>query len=31
MLLGALVDSCEFGVRGRDVCVEMQKLAREIA
>ena len=31
MLLGALVDSCEFSVRGRDVCVEMQKLAREIA
>jgi len=30
MLLGALVDSCEFSVRGRDVCVEMQKLAREI-
>jgi len=31
MLLGALVDSCEFSVRGRDLCVEMQKLAREIA
>jgi hypothetical protein len=31
MLLGALVDSCEFSVRGRDACVEMQKLAREIA
>ena len=31
MLLGALVDSCEFSVRGGDVCVEMQKLAREIA
>lgn len=31
MLLGALVDSCEFTVRGREACVEMQKLAREIA
>jgi tRNA U54 and U55 pseudouridine synthase Pus10 len=31
MLLGALVDSCVFGVRGREACVEMQKLAREIA
>jgi len=31
MLLGALVDSCEFSVSGRDLCVEMQKLAREIA
>jgi hypothetical protein len=31
MLLGALVDSYEFSVRGRDACVEMQKLAREIA
>src|SRR5690349_14348374 len=31
MLLGALVDSCEFSVRGHDLCVEMQKLAREIA
>jgi serine/threonine-protein kinase RsbW len=31
MLLGALVDSCEFSTRGHDVCVEMQKLAREIA
>ncbi len=30
MLLGALVDSCEFSVHGRDLCVEMQKLAREI-
>jgi len=31
MLLGALVDSCEFSRRGQDVCVEMHKLAREIA
>jgi hypothetical protein len=30
MLLGALVDSCVFSVRGREACVEMQKLAREI-
>jgi hypothetical protein len=30
LLLGALVDSCAFSVRGRDACVEMQKLAREI-
>src|SRR3954447_4262949 len=27
MLLGALVDSCVFSVRGREACVEMQKLA----
>ena len=31
MLLGALVDSCVFTVRGHEACVEMQKLAREIA
>jgi hypothetical protein len=31
MLLGALVDSCVFSVHGREACVEMQKLAREIA
>ena len=31
MLLGALVDSCVFDVRGRAAIVEMQKLAREIA
>ena len=31
MLLGALVDSCVFDVRGREATVEMQKLAREIA
>jgi serine/threonine-protein kinase RsbW len=31
MLLGALVDSCEFSRDGRAVCVEMHKLAREIA
>ena len=31
MLLGALVDSCVFNVRGREATVEMQKLAREIA
>ena len=31
MLLGALVDSCVFTMRGREACVEMQKLAREIA
>jgi hypothetical protein len=31
MLIRALVDACEFGTRGRDVCFEMHKQAREIA
>ena len=31
MLIRALVDSCVFSTRGRDVCFEMHKQAREIA
>ena len=31
MLIRALVDTCEFSTRGRDVCFEMHKQAREIA
>jgi len=31
MLIRALVDACEFSTRGRDVCFEMHKQAREIA